>query len=112
MRVVLTHYITNDTSTFNKFCRRAVTVLIHRVKNTSVYWLKTVTHIWQCTINNDTHRVAKETVLHDVFERPSFKPWCEHLSIYDMAVFICCIYHFVFHTIRLTPLNRLLLLEL
>ena len=64
MRVILTHYFTDDTCTF--LCRfvARVTEFVHSKEDTAVNRFKTVAHIRQRTAYNHTHRVIDIRGLH------------------------------------------------
>ena len=56
--VVLTHYLTDDTCGFLSRFIAGVSQLIHSEEHTAVNRLEAVTHIWQSTCHDDTHRIV------------------------------------------------------
>ena len=57
MRVILTHYLTDDTCTFLRRLVTRVTEFIHSEQHTAVNRFETVAHIRQRTAHDHTHRV-------------------------------------------------------
>ena len=64
VRVILTHYLTHDTRRFLRWLIAGITQLMHSIQYTTVYWLKTVAHIWQSSCYNHTHRVVDVRTSH------------------------------------------------
>ena len=72
MWVVFTHYFTDDTRGLNSSMWSLPAVLIHCIQDTAVNRLQTIAYIWKRTINQDRHRIAKETILHHILNRQLF----------------------------------------
>jgi hypothetical protein len=51
--VILTEDITDDTSRLAILARCPDSTLIHRIEDTTVYWLESVTDIWEGTRDDD-----------------------------------------------------------
>ena len=66
MRMILTHRITYDTRTLTKRLIVTDPKLIHIVERSSLYRLKTVTHIRERSCDNDRHRIIYIGFLHDI----------------------------------------------
>ena len=63
MRVIFTHNVTNDTSTFLKWFIRSISCFVHSVNNTSMNWFHTISNIRDSTSNDNAHCVIKEGLL-------------------------------------------------
>ena len=66
MRMILTHRITYDTRTLTKRLIVTDPKLIHIVERSSLYRLKTVTHIRERSCDNDRHRIIYIGFLHQL----------------------------------------------
>lgn len=63
MRVVLTHDVTDDAGALVPAAVGAVTTVVHRVDDPTVYRFEAVAHIGQGTPDDDAHRVVEVRVL-------------------------------------------------
>ena len=68
MRVVFTHHVSRNTGRLVKLTTGAQALLAHRIKNSAVHRLQPITNVRKRTINNHTHRVTKEAILHHIFD--------------------------------------------
>ena len=60
MRVIFTHNVTDDTSTFLEWFIWSVTSFTHRVNDTSMNWFHTISDIRNRTSDDNRHGVIKE----------------------------------------------------
>ena len=64
MWMILTEYVTDDTSGFLvRFIWRHA-CFVHRVQNTTMYWFQAIAHIWKRTHNDYGHCIIDVRVLH------------------------------------------------
>ena len=64
MWMIFTHSITNDTSTLTMWLIWSVVQLDHRIQNSSLNWLQTISYIWKCSGSNYRHGIVYIGVLH------------------------------------------------
>jgi len=62
--MVLTEYIPDYSSRLSILCAWSKSLFMHRVEDTSMYWLKTISHIRKCSWYDNTHRILHVTALH------------------------------------------------
>ena len=65
--MIFTHGIADNTCTFTMRLIRTVIQFYHRIKNTALYRLQTVSYIRKSTGSNDTHSIVYVECLHSVF---------------------------------------------
>src|SRR5215469_14456017 len=64
MRVVTLQYLAYRTCTFTKLLRRLQTHLVHGIKHATMDWFEAITNVWQCTADNNAHRVIEIGISH------------------------------------------------
>ena len=64
MWMILTEYVTDDTSGFLVWFIWRHACFVHRVQNTTMYWFQAITHIWKSTHYDYGHRIIDIGVLH------------------------------------------------
>ena len=60
MRMIFSHRIADDTRALLIRLIRTVVHLIHRVQNSSLYRLQSISYIRKCTGNDDRHRIIQK----------------------------------------------------
>ena len=64
VRVKLAHDVTDNARALAELLVWAVAAVVHRVKHAAVNRLQAIANVWQCTSDDNAHRVVEVRALH------------------------------------------------